>query len=1165
MRDPVVAADGCTYERAAIAAWIARQQAGGQEQQADDERRSSVGSMCSAGSVGYWTATSGGGSSAAGSVYGGSARFSTASLDAALRRGGLGSAAGSPTASPHSGSPPQLSPTKRSNLGPQAPFAAASPTLPPAGSPAAAAAAAVVSAVLEATAAPPAAAYGFGYQRDPSAAAELAAAGAAAAAAAQQQLNAAEQQRRAAVAEAEARQAEEELAEVRSSLRHGYRQQLGSEGEGLIGVPEDAAAEAAAAAAEADGEKGEGPSRTTTEDSDELTLDDLSDLEGGTAKPWYKRWGFWLSALSFAASLAFFVAGIVMVVVSPDTRLARFSVWRWCFFLGCWPPIYWGTRLLMWGLTKFAECRLFTARTAVYFLVGVQGTRGAFLAVMRSSLVLATFAALFQSQPDKDGRVQDAFLVIIKVLGCVALCTLANLITKVIMKLMSTHFHKEAHFQRMQEALRKEYFLSVLCQPRTPRHSVAGGEALHRGRSFARRLLGSQIFSKSVAAMHTFPSMVKSFTAGHHLRQLGVEGQPSAQDSGVLLGEGSQLSDAELAAGTAGGYLDHAPSKSHGSASQALTSVSVVVNAGVEPSSRSAPNLLPPALRPEHTISFDARNGSTAAEAVQQLRQPSRLARMGHASKDAAAEAAVAWSASAGTSVCGRAGSGSPTRLQPQLSPQAAAIAAAAAAAAQPGLRPSLSSRHASFNMDPNAPPSFTFAQPAQAPAKQRSMASVQSGRSGRSGQPSGRGSGGVGASGKQAAPAIEELVDLNQAPQRRARRSTVIQMPPEELEKMHHIEKHIRKNQLKLTLVDQIGSLNKAGKGGGGGGASTINEQEARRVAYFMFHNIRASRKRHWIQQSDLEDFLPPKQAEEAFRYIDIDGNGRISAGEVRDSVLKIYQERAFLACTLRDTKSVIGKLERLLGAIIHVLFGFFYLYIFGVDVTKAWLTFSSVILAFTFIFGNSIRTVFECVVWLFSVHPYDVGDTLVIGGENHRVAEIALLNTTLVRADGARIYRPNSRLNNESLFNLSRSTNKAESIKLSLDLSTPLEVVEMLRGAVDAHVKANSAEFTGSSSVHVRALGDPMKLAISVWYEFCHNGVDGGRISRARTGLYIVIASALSAAGVQFTLPPFSAGTASEAEAIEEAKMAAALEAVDLAAGAGLPPINVTGLRLS
>lgn len=64
-------------------------------------------------------------------------------------------------------------------------------------------------------------------------------------------------------------------------------------------------------------------------------------------------------------------------------------------------------------------------------------------------------------------------------------------------------------------------------------------------------------------------------------------------------------------------------------------------------------------------------------------------------------------------------------------------------------------------------------------------------------------------------------------------------------------------------------------------------------------------------------------------------------------------------------------------------------------------------------------------------------------------------------------------------------------------------------------------------------------------------------------RTALYIVVASALSAAGVQFTLPPFSAGAAAEAEAIEEAKMAAALEAADLAAGAGLPPVNLTGLR--
>ena len=140
------------------------------------------------------------------------------------------------------------------------------------------------------------------------------------------------------------------------------------------------------------------------------------------------------------------------------------------------------------------------------------------------------------------------------------------------------------------------------------------------------------------------------------------------------------------------------------------------------------------------------------------------------------------------------------------------------------------------------------------------------------------------------------------------------------------------------------------------------------------------------------------------------------MSAGQLREAVCAIYQERRHLAATLRDTKSVIGKLERVLGCMVHVVFVFFYLFIFNVDVTKAWLvractwgaaegsgwcvngaaaavaalemhlsnsappppnarpqSFSSIILAFVFVFGNSLKTVFECVVWLFVVHPFD------------------------------------------------------------------------------------------------------------------------------------------------------------------------------------------------
>jgi hypothetical protein len=52
-------------------------------------------------------------------------------------------------------------------------------------------------------------------------------------------------------------------------------------------------------------------------------------------------------------------------------------------------------------------------------------------------------------------------------------------------------------------------------------------------------------------------------------------------------------------------------------------------------------------------------------------------------------------------------------------------------------------------------------------------------------------------------------------------------------------------------------------------------------------------------------------------------------------------------------------------------------------VDLSKAWLTFSSIVLAFAFIFGNNIRNLYEAVIFLFVVHPFDVGDVLLMGAD--------------------------------------------------------------------------------------------------------------------------------------------------------------------------------------
>lgn len=58
-------------------------------------------------------------------------------------------------------------------------------------------------------------------------------------------------------------------------------------------------------------------------------------------------------------------------------------------------------------------------------------------------------------------------------------------------------------------------------------------------------------------------------------------------------------------------------------------------------------------------------------------------------------------------------------------------------------------------------------------------------------------------------------------------------------------------------------------------------------------------------------------------------------------------------------------------------------FLLIFGIETSKLLLFFTSVFIPSVFIFGNSARTTFEALLFLFVVHPFDVGDRVVIDGQ--------------------------------------------------------------------------------------------------------------------------------------------------------------------------------------
>ena len=145
----------------------------------------------------------------------------------------------------------------------------------------------------------------------------------------------------------------------------------------------------------------------------------------------------------------------------------------------------------------------------------------------------------------------------------------------------------------------------------------------------------------------------------------------------------------------------------------------------------------------------------------------------------------------------------------------------------------------------------------------------------------------------------------------------------------------------------------------------------------------------------------------------------------------------------------------------------------------SKVLLFVSSQVVLLAFIFGNTVKTVFESIIFLFIVHPYDVGDRCVVDGVPVKklttkrsitfpyilcltyilevcfqmlVEEMNLLSTVFLKLDNEKVYYPNAVLATKPISNYFRSPDMSETVEFSIAFSTPISKI--------AHLKERIAE---------------------------------------------------------------------------------------------------------
>ncbi|KAL4325571.1 hypothetical protein GQ457_11G013920 [Hibiscus cannabinus] len=271
-------------------------------------------------------------------------------------------------------------------------------------------------------------------------------------------------------------------------------------------------------------------------------------------------------------------------------------------------------------------------------------------------------------------------------------------------------------------------------------------------------------------------------------------------------------------------------------------------------------------------------------------------------------------------------------------------------------------------------------------------------------------------------------------------------------------------------------------------------SEYEAKVAARKIFQNV-AKPGSKFIFLEDIERFLPEDEALKTMRLFEgANESQRISKKALKNWVVNAFRDRRALALTLNDTKTAVHRLHRMVNVLVGIIIAVIWLLILEIASSKVLVFISSQLLLVAFIFGNTCKTVFEAIIFLFVMHPFDVGDRCEIDGVQMIVEEMNILTTVFLRYDNQKIIIPNSVLATKAIHNYYRSPDMGDAVEFCIHVKTPAEKIGLIKKRILSYIEHKSEHWCPDPMIIFKELEELNKVRIAVWLTHRMNHQDMG-----------------------------------------------------------------------
>ncbi|KAL6512233.1 hypothetical protein OROHE_019845 [Orobanche hederae] len=216
------------------------------------------------------------------------------------------------------------------------------------------------------------------------------------------------------------------------------------------------------------------------------------------------------------------------------------------------------------------------------------------------------------------------------------------------------------------------------------------------------------------------------------------------------------------------------------------------------------------------------------------------------------------------------------------------------------------------------------------------------------------------------------------------------------------------------------------------------------------------------------------------------------------RIRVVKVYKGRKALAHALNDTKTAVKQLNTLVTVILIAIIIIVWLLLTGIATTKVLVLLSSQLVVAVFMFGNTCKTIFEAIIFVFVMHPFDVGDRCVIDG-----VQMIVLAT-------------------KPISNFYRSPDMGDSLEFCIDFRTPLEKIGSLKERIKKYLEKNPQHWHPNHSVVVREIENVNKIKMALFFNHTMNFQDFAEKSRRKTDLVLEMKKIFEELSIGYDLLP-------------------------------------------